>query len=92
MALYAAKVIVCGIVQGVSFRSFTKRNADTMGLCGYVKNRDDGKVEAIIEGDKDEIEALIEAMRSGPEKAQVKNVEIEWHPHSGIYHDFKVIY
>lgn len=92
MALYAAKVVVSGKVHDVSFRSFTKRNADMMGLRGFVKNREDGKVEAVIEGDKDMIEALIEALRSGPERAQVKNVDIEWRPHSGIYTDFKVIF
>lgn len=92
MALYAAKVVVSGRVQDVSFRSFAKRNADMMGLKGFVRNRDDGKVEAIIEGDKDMIETLIEAIRAGPEKAIVKNVDIEWRPHSGIYVDFKVIY
>ena len=91
MALYAAKVVVTGKVQDVSFRSFTKRNADTMGLKGFVRNTDRG-VEAVIEGDKDMIEAMIEALRSGPERAVVKDVDIEWRPHSGIYTDFKVIY
>ena len=92
MAIYAAKVVISGKVQDVSFRSFTKRNADILGLKGYVRNRDDGKVEAVIEGEKDAIEALIEALRAGPEKAIVKNVDIEWHSHTGMYHDFKVIY
>lgn len=92
MALYAAKAVASGKVQDVSFRSFAKKNADLMGLKGYVRNRDDGKVEVFIEGDKDMIEALIEALRSGPEKAAVKNVDIEWRPHSGIYTDFKIIY
>ncbi|KHO47356.1 MAG: acylphosphatase [archaeon GW2011_AR5] len=92
MALYAARVVVSGKVQDVSFRSFVRRNAELLGLSGYVRNRDDGKVEAVIEGDKDAIEALIEAMRTGPEKAAVKDIDIEWRPHSGIYNDFKVIY
>ncbi|MBI4174218.1 MAG: acylphosphatase [Candidatus Aenigmarchaeota archaeon] len=92
MALYSAKVVVTGKVQDVSFRSFIKRNADTMGLKGFVRNRDDGKVEALIEGEKDMIEALIEAIRAGPERAIVKDVDIEWRPYSGIYTDFKVIY
>lgn len=91
MALYAAKVIVRGKVEDVSFRSFTKRNADILGLKGFIRNHD-GKLEAVIEGDKDQIETLIEAMRSGPEKAIVKKVDIEWMPHTGMYGDFKIIY
>ena len=92
MALYAARVVVSGKVQDVSFRSFVRRNAELLGLSGYVRNRDDGKVEAFIEGEKDSIETLIEALRTGPGKADVKNVDIEWRPHSGIYNDFKIIY
>ena len=92
MALYAAKIIVKGNVHGVSFRSFTKRHADVLGLRGFVRNLEDNKVEVFAEGDKDNIEALIEALRSGPDRADVKKVDVEWHPFSGIYTDFKVIY
>lgn len=92
MALYAARVIVKGNVQGVSFRSFTKRNADILGLNGFVKNLDDNKVEVFAEGDKDSIEALVEALRTGPDQAVVKKVDIEWKPYTRIYPDFKVIY
>ena len=92
MALYGVRVVISGKVQDVSFRSFIKRNADMMGLKGFVRNRDDSKLEALIEGEKDMIEALIEAMRTGPERAVVKDIDIEWQSHSGIYTDFKVIY
>lgn len=92
MALYAARVKVKGRVQGVSFRSFTKKNADLLGLSGFVKNSDTDKVEVFVEGEKDNIEVLIEALRTGPDRAQVKKVDIEWKPYSGIYPDFKVIY
>ncbi len=92
MTLYAARVIVRGKVQDVSFRSFTKRNADLLGLKGFVKNTDDNHVEVTVEGDKDQIETLIEAMRIGPEKAVVRDVDIEWHPYSGVFTDFKILY
>ena len=91
MALYAAKIIVRGKVQDVSFRSFAKRNADLLELRGFVKNTDKG-VEVIAEGNKDNIETLIEALRTGSEKSVVKKVEIEWQPYSGVYTDFKIIY
>ena len=92
MALYAAKIKIKGKVHDVSFRSFTKRSADTLGLKGFVSNLSDGSVEVLIEGDKDGIEVLIEAMRTGSERSVVKDVNIEWKPYSGIYSDFKVIY
>ncbi len=92
MALYAARIKVKGKVQDVSFRSFTKRNADILGLRGFVNNISDGSLEVLVEGDKDNIEVLIEAIRSGPEHAVIKSVDVEWKPHSGIYSDFKVIY
>ena len=92
MALYAAKLRVTGKVQDVSFRSFAKRNADLLGLSGFVKNLDTGRVEVLVEGHKDDIETLIEALRTGPENAIVKKVDIEWQPYSGVYPDFKIIY
>ena len=92
MALYAARVFVLGKVQDVSCRSFTKKNADLLGLNGFVKNTSDGRVEALIEGDKDQIETLIEAMRIGPDGASVRRVDIEWQPYSPVFNDFKVIY
>ena len=91
MALYAAKIMIKGKVQDVSFRSFTKKNADILSIKGFVRNVGSG-VEVIAEGDKDNIEVLIEAMRTGSERAVVKNVDIEWKPYSGIYTDFKIIY
>ena len=92
MTLYAAKLRVHGKVQDVSFRTFAKRNADLLGLSGFVKNLDDGRLEVVAEGDKDNIETLIEALRMGPEKAVVRKVDIEWQSHSGIYPDFKIVY
>lgn len=91
MALYAAKIKVKGKVLDVSFRSFTKRNADILGLKGTVRNVD-SYVEIIAEGDKDNIEVLIEALRTGPEKSIVKNVDVEWKPYSGMYEHFRIIY
>ena len=45
------KILVKGLVQGVFFRQFIKEQADKLGICGYVRNLDDGRVEAVVEGD-----------------------------------------
>ena len=69
------RVIVHGEVQGVFFRDSTKRAADEQGLAGWVRNRGDGSVEALFEGDGAAVERLVEACREGPEGARVERVE-----------------
>ncbi|MEA2450149.1 MAG: acylphosphatase [Thermoleophilaceae bacterium] len=69
-------VIVHGNVQGVFFRDSTEKEAESRGLAGWVRNREDGSVEAVFEGDPDAVEALVEFCRSGPSKADVDDVEV----------------
>ena len=70
-----AKILVSGIVQGVFYRANTKEKAQELGLKGYVKNLPDGRVEIIVEGEKEKILELIEWCKEGPPLAKVKNVE-----------------
>ncbi len=69
-------VVVSGAVQGVSFRDETRKEAEQAGLAGWVRNRDDGSVEAVFEGDADAVERLVEWCRSGPSSAAVDDVEV----------------
>jgi acylphosphatase len=71
----AARVIVSGIVQGVGFRYWTERVARELGVCGWVRNLADGRVEAFVEGERDVIDAFIERCKVGPRAARVTNVE-----------------
>lgn len=76
-------IIVQGLVQGVGFRWFVAREAGSLGLHGFVKNRADGTVELEAEGDRQLIEALIAHVKVGPRSAQVRDLQIEWQqPHS----------
>lgn len=68
-------VVVHGDVQGVNFREETRKEAEGAGLAGWVRNRDDGAVEAAFEGDPDAVERLVEWCRSGPSSADVDDVE-----------------
>jgi acylphosphatase len=77
MAATARRVVVHGNVQGVFFRDSTEKEAKSRGLAGWVRNRDDGTVEAVFEGDEDAVEALVEFCRSGPSKADVERVDVE---------------
>jgi acylphosphatase len=69
------RVVVHGRVQGVFFRDSTDREATRRGLSGWVRNRDDGAVEAVFEGPPDDVQALVEFCESGPSSADVERTE-----------------
>jgi acylphosphatase len=73
-----AHVFISGLVQGVSFRYFVKSNAQNLGLKGWVRNTEDGGVEAVFNGEKKHIEVMITLCRKGPMLAEVKQVGFEW--------------
>jgi acylphosphatase len=67
-------VIVRGLVQGVSFRAWTVGQAQRGGVDGWVRNREDGGLEAILAGEPDAVRAIVEALREGPESALVTDL------------------
>jgi len=87
-----ARVRVSGIVQGVAFRAFTQRQALRLNLRGGVRNLDDGRVEAIIEGLRKDVDVLIELLKQGPTMARVERIEIEWGASSGTEPTFQIWY
>ena len=70
----ARHVTVAGRVQGVFFRAWTKQQADALGIRGWVRNTPDGHVEALVEGDDEAVERMIERMRDGPPSARVEDL------------------
>ena len=70
------RVIVSGRVQGVFYRDTCRRLADRLGVCGWVRNRSDGRVEAVIEGDRDDVGELLAWCREGPPRAIVTGVRV----------------
>lgn len=85
-------VLIEGRVQGVGFRHFTRLNAHRLGVHGWVRNRDDGRVEIRAEGAKYRLEQFIKKVRKGPTHSWVQNVDIEWKPATGEFHSFYVRY
>jgi len=85
-------VYISGLVQGVFFRANTKRMADTLGIKGWVKNLPDGRVEAVFEGEKEKVEAMIRWCHKGPPSAVVEKVEVIDEEYKGEFKDFKIIY
>jgi acylphosphatase len=69
-------VIVHGVVQGVGFRVSAARAARSRAVAGWVRNRGDGTVEAVLEGDEDAVAALVDWCRRGPRGALVDHVEV----------------
>jgi acylphosphatase len=77
-------VVVHGNVQGVFFRDSTEQEASSKGVAGWVRNRDDGTVEAVFEGDSDAVDAMVEFCRSGPSKADVDRVDVDEEEPEGL--------
>jgi len=70
------RVIVRGRVQGVGFRAWTQHEALARGLSGWVRNRRDGAVEAVLSGEEEMVDRMLAAMREGPRVAVVTAVEV----------------
>lgn len=79
-----------GLVQGVNFRASTQREAEALGLTGYVRNLPDGAVEALIEGDEASVDRLVEWCRQGPRGARVLRMVSEPGPYLGEFTGFRV--
>jgi len=84
-------MIISGRVQGVFFRYKTLREAQKLGLTGWVKNLDGGQVEVLAEGAKDKLEELAEWTKRGSRQAQVEKVEIKWQEYGGEFKEFIII-
>ena len=87
-----ARLFVKGKVQGVGYRAFAARVASQRGLCGGVRNLEDGRVELEVEGPQDQILVLIEEIRKGPPASRVTAVEVEWSRATVRFSDFQVWY
>lgn len=83
-------VVVSGFVQGVCFRYATRQRAESLGLKGWVKNRFDGKVEAVFEGKEKGIKEMLSWCQQGPSGAMVRNVEITEEEFSGKFKGFGI--
>jgi acylphosphatase len=78
------RVVVQGHVQGVFFRETTKRRALAAGAAGWVRNQPDGTVEAVFEGERDAVDALVAYAREGPRGARVDWVDVEAEEPEGL--------
>ena len=86
------QAIVHGRVQGVNFRYYTRLRAQELGVTGYVRNKWDGTVEVVAEGEREAVERLLEFIKAGPRAALVRRVNSQWQDPTGQLRYFEVRY
>ncbi len=87
-----ARAVITGKVQGVYFRTETQRAAKQKNVMGWVKNRPDGSVEALLEGGEPSVKAMLEWCRQGSPFSRVHHVEIVWEPYVGDFERFEIVF
>ena len=84
--------MIHGDVQGVGFRYFMTRHAQARRLRGWVRNRSDGGVEMVAEGERSDLDELLSAARQGPRHARVDSVDAQWSEAAGGLEPFDLTY
>ena len=92
MVKQRVRVFVKGKVQGVFFRQALKVKAIQNGVFGWVKNLTDGRVEAVLEGDDEKVNILVEWCHGGPANARVEDVDIRNEKYKNEFSKFEVLY
>jgi acylphosphatase len=87
-----ARVVVSGRVQGVWFRGNTKAEAERAGVSGWVMNLPDGRVEALLQGERPAVERVVEFMRKGPPGARVDAIHVDFRPPGEAHGGFDLRY
>lgn len=85
-----AEIIARGLVQGVGFRWFVLRNAEGLGLKGYVKNLYTGDVQTVAEGPHHLIEELFHRIKVGPSRSDVRDIKISWSDPKNDFNRFEI--
>jgi acylphosphatase len=85
-----AHIFVSGRVQGVFFRVETRDEATKRNVTGWVRNTSGGRVEAVFEGKKEDVEEVIEFCKSGPLGARVTKIDVKWKEYTGEFENFQI--
>jgi acylphosphatase len=83
--------VVLGRVQGVFFRASAQREAKRLGLTGWVRNRPDGSVELLAEGEDESLRDFIGWVQRGPTSARVDRVDTRWRSYTGEFTEFRIV-
>jgi acylphosphatase len=92
MSKVRAHIFISGRVQGVFFRAYTQEAARARYIRGWVMNTRDRRVEAVLEGEKEQVEDMIKWCHQGSPMSQVTRVDVDWQEYTGEFGDFSVKY
>ena len=81
---------VTGLVQGVYYREYTRREANRLRLVGWVANRPDGAVQVVAEGEESALQQLVDFLHRGSPSSRVERVTTDWAAAAGEFNDFRV--
>ncbi|MEZ4528601.1 MAG: acylphosphatase [Desulfobacterales bacterium] len=84
-------VIVSGRVQGVWFRAETQKAAQAHGVTGWVRNRSDGTVEAVFEGEENKVVSMLEWCKTGSPLSDVQKTDVQWKDYKGEFSQFSIV-
>ena len=84
-------IFISGKVQGVFFRQFIQEKVQELGLVGWVKNLADGRVEVLIEGDREKIDKILIYLKQGPPLSKVEGIDIGYEKYQGEFKDFSIL-
>jgi len=90
--LVRVRVFVDGRVQGVAYRFFAEKFASRLGVSGWVRNLEDGRVEILAEGSAEHISVFLERLREGPSLARVDRFDVRREPPTGEFRDFRIAF
>jgi acylphosphatase len=90
MAKKRVHVEIHGYVQGVGFRYFARETANELGLIGWVRNRSDGAVEVVAEGEEGRLARFVGLLKQGPFRADVESTDVTWSEPTGEFDRFYV--
>jgi len=85
-----AHLLITGIVQGVGYRWSCRRAAQGIGVTGWVRNLPDGRVEAVAQGTREQVEQLIKWCYRGPEEARVSDIAVAYEDAAETFQDFGI--
>ncbi len=90
MGTKCVQILVHGRVTGVYFRAAAQREAKRLGITGWVRNRNDGTVEILAEGEEDAVKELIGWTHHGPSAARVEDIDVRYRSYTGEHSDFRI--
>ena len=85
-----AHVFIEGRVQGVFYRVWIREQAQELGLSGWVRNLEDGRVEAVFEGPRDKLEKMVKKCYKGPQLAGIEHIDVNWEKATGEFGTFEI--